>query len=254
MEIRVRDDRLHYAIVDFIGDADANSMRGIQEQIEYAFKKKERRIICNMSEVLHINSSGVNGFLLGTKTVINQGGEVIFSAMRPNIERVFKLGRLDKYLKFFETLSEAESYFKSFGKIDTSQEENVLILEKKNTFIKSHITKIAENVMDISPIKPYLAKSIDQALRFLNSKEFALAVMDGSFSFGEGKRFIDQVLSADGQSSLPILVVMTEDSQENAAYFIKAGAHDVITFPFRPIEVESRMRLLISLSKQLAMK
>ena len=251
MEIRVRDDRLHYAIIDFVGDADVNSMRSIQEMIEYTFNEKERRVICNMSEVKHINSSGVNGFLLGAKTVINKGGEIIFSAMQPHIERVFKLGRLDKYLKFFSTLSEAEQYFKSFGKIDTSQEENVLILEKKNNFIKSHVTKIAEQCMDISPIKPYMAKSTEQALRFLKSKHFALAMMDSTLSFGEGKEFIDKVLSADGQASLPILVVMTDDTVENAAYFVRAGAHDVISFPFNPIEVESRLRLLISMSKQM---
>ena len=250
MEIRVRDDRLKYAIIDFIGDADVNSMRSIQEQIERTFQNKERRIICNMSELKHINSSGVNGFLLGAKTVINRGGEIVFSAMQPHVERVFKLGRLDKYLKLFSNLSEAEQYFKSFGKIDTSTEENVLILEKKNAYIKSHITNIAGKCMQISPIKSYMAKSIEQAFRFLKNKEFSLVMIDSTFSFGEGKEFIDKLLSADGQSNLPILVVMTEDTVENAAYFIKAGAHDVISFPFKPIEVESRLRLLMALRKQ----
>jgi anti-anti-sigma factor len=251
MDIRVRDDRLHYAIIDFIGDADVNSMRSIQDSIERTFKNKERRIICNMSEVKHINSSGVNGFLLGTKTVLNGSGDIVFCAMLPRIERVFKLGRLDTYLKFFSTLTEAEHYFKSFGKIDTSQEENILIIEKKNTYIKTHIMKIAERWMDISPIKAYMAKSTDQALRFLKNKRFALSLMDSTLSFGEGKEFIDKVLSADGQLNLPILVVMTEDTQENAAYFLRAGAHDVISFPFNPIEVESRLRLLIAMSKQI---
>jgi anti-anti-sigma factor len=253
MEIRVRDDRLKYVIIDFIGEADVNSMREIQERIEDTFRSKEHRIICNMSEVKHINSSGVNGFLLGAKTVINHGGEIIFSAMQPHVERVFKLGRLDKYLKFFSNLSEAEQYFKSFGKIDTSVEENILILEKKNSYIKSHITRITGKCMDISPIKSYMAKSIDQALRFLRNKNFSLVMMDSTFSFREGKEFIDKILSADGQHNLPILVVMTEDSVENAEYFIRAGAHDVITFPFKPIEVESRLRLLKTLGKQISM-
>lgn len=251
MEIRVRDDRLHYAIIDFIGDADVSSMRAIQDRIESIFKERERRIICNMSEVKHINSSGVNGFHLASKTVLNAGGDVVFCAMLPRIERVFKLGRINTHLKFFSTLTEAEQYFKSFGKIDTSQEENILILEKKNTYIKAHVMKIAERWMDVSPVTAYMAKSTDQALRFLKNKRFSLALMDSTLSFGEGKEFIDKMLSADGQVNLPILVVMTDDTQENAAYFLRAGAHDVISFPFNPIEVESRLRLLIALSKQM---
>jgi len=252
MEIRVRDDRLHYAIIDFVGDADVNSMSNIRENIEKTYKEKERRIICNMSEVKHINSSGVNGFLLAAKTVLNSGGDIVFCAMLPRIERVFKLGRLDTYLKFFATLAEAEHYFKSFGKIDTSQEENILIIEKKNCYIKSHIIKIAEKWMDVSPIKAYMAKSTDQALRFLKNKRFALAMLDSTLSFGEGKEFIDKILSADGQADLPILVVMTDETQENAAYFLRAGAHDVISFPFKPIEVESRLRLLITMARQMS--
>ena len=251
MEIRVRDDRLYYAIIDFIGDADVNSMRAIQDKIETIFKEKERRIICNMSEVKHINSSGVNGFLVAVKTVLKGDGDIVFCAMLPRIERVFKLGRLDTYLKFFATLTEAEQYYKSFGKIDTSQEENILIIEKKNTYIKTHIMKIAERWMDVSPIKAYMAKSTDQALRFLKNKRFSLALMDSTLSFGEGKEFIDNMLSTDGQVNLPILVVMTDNSQENAAYFLRAGAHDVISFPFNPIEVESRLRLLITMGKQM---
>ena len=252
MEIRVRDDRLKYSIIDFIGDADVNAMASIQEKIEKTFRGNERRIICNMSEVKHINSSGVNGFLLAAKTVTNGGGEIIFSAMQPHVERVFKLGRLDKYLKFFSTLSEAEQYFKSFGKIDTSTEENILILEKKNTYIKAHLTRIAETCLKVSPIKTYLAKSSDQALRFLKHKHFSLVLIDGTLSFGEGKEFIEQILSSDGQPNLPILIVMTDEAIENAAYFIRAGAHDVISFPFKAVEVESRLRLLMTLGKQMS--
>jgi len=73
MEIRVRDDRLKYAIIDFIGDADVNSISSIQDQIERTFREKERRIICNLSEVKHINSSGVNGFLLAGVSRQGQG-------------------------------------------------------------------------------------------------------------------------------------------------------------------------------------
>ena len=250
MKIRDRETRLDYAILDFVGDADAQSMRDIQDAIRKAASKKNK-IVCNMSEVKHINSAGVNAFLLSAKSVIGSGGEVVFSAMLPNVERIFKLGRLDKYLKFFPSLKDAEEYFRTRGKIDLSEQENVLIIEKKNPFIKEHLKQILTKNIQVSPIETFSAKSTEEALRLLKGKRFSLVLLDSTLSMGEGKEFIEMMLGADGQADLPVLVVTTQDTIDNAQYFIRSGAHDIIQFPFNPVEVESRLRFMMTLAKHM---
>ena len=250
MKIRERQAISDYAVLDFIGDADTTSMGDVREAIRKATLQKGK-IICNMSEVKHINSAGVNAFLLAAKSVIGSEGELVFSAMLPNVERVFKLGRLDKYLKFFPTLKDAEEYFQTWGKVDMSDKDNVLVIEKKNHHIREQLRLIYEQDCLVAPLETYVARTVEQALRFTEKKLFSLALLDATFSMGEGKEFIEQILGAQGQPNLPILVVTTKENIDNAQYFIHSGAHDLIMFPFNPIEVESRLRFMITTSKQM---
>jgi anti-anti-sigma factor len=250
MKVREREVVFDYVIVDFIGDAETMAMDVIQEGLRKAATKQDR-IVCTMSEVRHINSAGVNAFLLSAKKIIAGGGEIIFCGMLPNVERVFKLGRLDKYLKFFPRLKDAEEYYRTRGRIDMSENENILIIEKKNAFIRKHIEDINKKGPSVSQIQAYTAKSTEQAMRFLDSKRFSVALLDSTFSLGEGKDFIEKMLSAEGQPNLPILVVATSDTMEKAQYFIRSGAHDIIQFPFNPVEVQSRLRFMMAAAKQM---
>jgi anti-sigma B factor antagonist len=68
---------------------------------DFIEKNLPRRIIFDFGEVKFF-SSGVLGMLLDARArVENYGGEVVISAINPQLHRVFKITSLDKVFRFF---------------------------------------------------------------------------------------------------------------------------------------------------------
>jgi anti-anti-sigma factor len=68
---------------------------------DFIEKNLPRRIIFDFGEVKFF-SSGVLGMLLDARArVENYGGEVVISAINPQLHRVFKITNLDKVFRFF---------------------------------------------------------------------------------------------------------------------------------------------------------
>ncbi len=82
---------------------------------EFISKNKPKRIVFDFGEVKFF-CSRVLGLLLETRAKLEaDGGEVVISAINPQLYRVFKITNLDKIFKFFPDRKSA------VGKVKTNQ-------------------------------------------------------------------------------------------------------------------------------------
>jgi anti-sigma B factor antagonist len=78
-----------------------------QNLIEYV-KKGNRIIVLDMSEVTFIDSSGL-GALIGSLKVMANDGELVLCGARDTVASMFKLTRMNKVFRMFNTSEEAVS-------------------------------------------------------------------------------------------------------------------------------------------------
>ena len=76
-----------------------------QALIEYV-KRGDRRLVLDLSQVTFIDSSGL-GALIGSLKAIGDDGELALCGARETVASMFKLTRMNKVFRMFESPNEA---------------------------------------------------------------------------------------------------------------------------------------------------
>lgn len=82
-----------------------------KEYLHQAINEGKHHLVINLTEVTFIDSSGLGALVSGLKTLGNRG-DMILCGMNDSVHQLFKLTRMDKVFKSFETQSEAVRGFK----------------------------------------------------------------------------------------------------------------------------------------------
>lgn len=86
-----------------------------------------------------------------------------------------------------------------------------------------------------------------EALRRLPRERFGLIVTDINMPEINGLELIAFIRDSLGDKTTPILIVTTEDTQEDRRRGLALGANDYVTKPFEPVHLaDTAMRLLAS--------
>ncbi len=76
-------------------------------------EKNSCQVIFNLSELMYINSSGINFFMRTlTKARINNG-ELIFCNVQGNVSTLFKIAKLNEIYTIYPSEEEAVNHFKN---------------------------------------------------------------------------------------------------------------------------------------------
>ena len=78
-----------------------------EDLLSYA-TKGNRTIVLDMSEVTFLDSSGL-GALIGCLKVMGDGGELVLCGARESVASMFKLTRMNKVFRTFDSLEKAVS-------------------------------------------------------------------------------------------------------------------------------------------------
>ena len=71
-----------------------------------------KNVVLDLSDLDYINSSGINMFMkIITKSRVNNG-EVIFSGVKGNVEKLFKIAKLNEIYTVYGSKMEAINHFK----------------------------------------------------------------------------------------------------------------------------------------------
>lgn len=71
------------------------------------------RIVFELSELTHINSSGISFFMKTLTKSRIMGGELILTGINGNVQKVFEIAKLDEVYTIEDSPEEAINYFKA---------------------------------------------------------------------------------------------------------------------------------------------
>ena len=73
-----------------------------------------------------------------------------------------------------------------------------------------------------------------------------LITLDVMLPFMNGFELLGRIRAYDGYANLPIIMLTSNQREEDVSRGFKGGANDYITKPFRPTEVTARVRALLA--------
>lgn len=89
-----------------------NEVSSITEEILMVIDSSFKNVVFDLSELNYINSSGINMFMkVITKSRVNNG-EVIFSGVQGNVEKLFKIAKLNEIYTIYRSKKDALNHFK----------------------------------------------------------------------------------------------------------------------------------------------
>jgi anti-sigma B factor antagonist len=89
-----------------------DEVSSITEEILMVIDSSFKNVVFDLSELNYINSSGINMFMkVITKSRVNNG-EVIFSGVQGNVEKLFKIAKLNEIYTIYRSKKDALNHFK----------------------------------------------------------------------------------------------------------------------------------------------
>lgn len=96
------------AIVDVAGDIDLASSPEMRKTLLQEMREKRTpRVICNLSQVNYIDSSGIASFVEGLKAARDVGSRLILFGLSPIAREVLQLSRLLNVFEIYEDEKQA---------------------------------------------------------------------------------------------------------------------------------------------------
>lgn len=141
---------------------------------------------------------------------------------------------------------EATLHYLDPGEIDTgsftSEDLNVLVVDDSFT-ARKHITRVLSN-MGINKISH--AENGRQALQMVAEYYYDLVVTDYNMPEMDGKELVEHVRTGSAQSSVPILMVSSEDDQSRLASVQQAGVSAICDKPFDSQTVKQLIEKIVA--------
>ncbi|MEO7994575.1 MAG: response regulator, partial [bacterium] len=113
--------------------------------------------------------------------------------------------------------------------------------------IDEQLRKIFQDNKETSNYKVTPVSSCEEALNWLKTKPFHLAVVDASFSYSEVEEFLKQLRTDPQLAKIPVLIAAGDTKLADADYFVRNGADDILRHPFNRYEASARIRNVITL-------
>jgi len=108
-EIEIQDFVIIYKIKGKItSDID---FEDIEKEVFNNINKNYFRIIFNLDELTHTNSSGISFFMRTLTKSRIMGGELILCNVKGNVDKIFKIAKLDEIYTIYNNLEESIKHF-----------------------------------------------------------------------------------------------------------------------------------------------
>lgn len=91
----------------------------------------------------------------------------------------------------------------------------------------------------------YEAENGKNALNVLNDEWVDLIISDYNMPVMNGLEMLESIKKNDMFSSIPVIMVTTEGSQQRVEEFFKSGAADYIKKPFTPEQIKSKLVMIM---------
>jgi len=99
-------------VLNLGGEIDVAAAPQLRNVFQGLIDEGKVNIVVNLKDVEFIDSSGLGIFVVAFKSAKAKGGNIKFSAAKPEVVKVIELTRLDKHFELFQTTEQAELSFK----------------------------------------------------------------------------------------------------------------------------------------------
>ena len=84
----------------------------LEKEVFVHLNKNYIRVIFNLDNLTHTNSSGISFFMRTLTKSRIMGGELILVGLNGNVEKIFSIAKLDEVYTIFQNENEAINHFK----------------------------------------------------------------------------------------------------------------------------------------------
>jgi DNA-binding response OmpR family regulator len=109
------------------------------------------------------------------------------------------------------------------------------------------ILKFLETILVLSGYKVILSKSGQEALEIINQQKIDLVLLDVNMPGLCGFEVCKRIKENERYQNIPIVLVTGETSKEDHIKGFEAGAEDFIEKPFDPMELLTRVNMLLKM-------
>jgi anti-sigma B factor antagonist len=94
-------------VLSLEGDIDLHVSPVVTESLNAMIKKKQKRMVIDLSGVTYIDSAGIAAFILAMQEVEAYGGEFFLSGLQETLRSIFETSRLDRTFRIFPDVDAA---------------------------------------------------------------------------------------------------------------------------------------------------
>ena len=100
-------------LVSVSGSVDALTAGEVASFLSAQIDSGHKHIVADLSQVDFMSSAGLRAILAALKQTRQQGGDLRLAAAQPGVEKVLNMSGFTSILKFYATVDEAVTSFKS---------------------------------------------------------------------------------------------------------------------------------------------
>ena len=234
-------------VIAYEGDT-TGLMPGPLPEVMEALRNGAKEIILNLSDLRFLNPTGVKAFKESLDAARKREVNFGIAAPQPQVRRALKLAGLVPQIPIYFSENEAIANLELVDYRDSAAMEaadRLLICQKKIP-----IAGALRDALKKHPSNPYFrlkpVRDLKEAMEVLLRERVDCILIGTDFSLVHVTEFIEAVGTDKRLPAIPILVVAPEEDLESAELMIRNGAHEILRYPFHPVEVVVRLQTLIS--------
>ncbi len=102
--------RIIFKII-FENEISSNNIRFITLFLDTLIAGGTKKILVDMKDIEFIDSTGIGAFVHTAKTIRKEKGEIAFLNVPDQLVQIFKVVRLNEYIKMFDSVEESVRFF-----------------------------------------------------------------------------------------------------------------------------------------------
>jgi len=243
-KVKRRDDSW---IISYEGDT-TGLMPGPLPEVLDVLRSGAHEIILNLTALKYLNPNGIKAINESVEAARAREANIGIACPQPQVRRALKLSGLAPKIPIFFSENDAIAHLGLVDYQTTAAQEStdrLLICQKSLPLAGALRQALKEH-----PLKPHFrmipCRDMDRAMKTLLEERVDCIVIESTFPMYQVTSFIEKAETDKRLPAIPILVVATDGTLAEAELMIRSGAHEILRYPFRPVEVVVRLQTLIS--------
>jgi len=237
----------HLWIIAYEGDT-SELMPGPLPEILDALNHSAHAVLLDFENLKLLTPNGVKALKESLTVTQQRQTNLGIARPQPQVRRALKLGGLVPGIPVYYSLEDGIANldlvnYQATAQIDLT--DRLLICQKKLP-----IAGQLREAFRKHPLRPHFrlipCRDTKRAYEVLFEERVDLIIIESGFQLYHLTSFIEKVETNNKLPTIPILVVASDDKIQEAELIIRNGAHEILRYPFSPIEAVVRIQTLIS--------